>query len=232
MFRYVILGLLRDGGRSHGYALAKQYRNRSGVKISSGNVYRELQRLAARGLVRIVPNPDGADARRAPYQITQSGCQAFDAWLAETSAFRRDQQADELSSRALFLGEAEPTTVQELLAHWHEELWIRSKILERSRDAARSRRDLGKGPERDALLILSTRRLKQIAADIECVAELRAAHQDWLARCPGGRDLRTSPASSKSDLKSIRGMERVEPRSAGRRREAPGRDAGARRAQR
>ena len=70
MFRYLILGLLRIRDRMHGYALVKEYRERSGMEVSTGNFYRELQRLVVDGLIRSAANPPEADARRTPYEIT------------------------------------------------------------------------------------------------------------------------------------------------------------------
>ena len=81
MFRYLVLGLLRNGDACHGYAVIKDYRKRTGQEASSGNFYRELQRLVGEGLVRTATNPPGADPRRAPYQITEAGSAVFDTWL-------------------------------------------------------------------------------------------------------------------------------------------------------
>ena len=103
MFRYMVLGLLRNGEKLHGYALMKEYRTRSGLQMSTGNFYRELQRLGAEGLVREVINPEGADPRRAPYEITEAGAAAFDAWLTGPNATALGQYDDELSTRALFV---------------------------------------------------------------------------------------------------------------------------------
>src|SRR5207245_824425 len=47
LYRYIVLGLLRDGAARHGYALMKDYRQRSGSQIGSGRFYGKLQRLAA-----------------------------------------------------------------------------------------------------------------------------------------------------------------------------------------
>jgi hypothetical protein len=78
MFRYLVLGLLRDGEPRHGYAVMKEYRERSGLQVNTGSFYRELQRLVAEGLVQTVANPTDADPRRAPYQITETGSACFD----------------------------------------------------------------------------------------------------------------------------------------------------------
>jgi DNA-binding PadR family transcriptional regulator len=133
MFRYLVLGLLRSGGALHGYALMKVYRERSGVQISTGNFYRELQRLAMEGLVRTAANPDGADPRRAPYEITDAGIMAFDSWLSRNQA-AIGQYDDELSARALFISEADAALVRQVLERWQEELWLRSKMFERLRE--------------------------------------------------------------------------------------------------
>ena len=64
MFRYVLLGMLRDGEVRHGYGLAKEYEQRTGVKVVAGNVYRELRKLVDEGLVERAKNSDGSDPRR------------------------------------------------------------------------------------------------------------------------------------------------------------------------
>ena len=73
MFRYLILGLLRGGTTHHGYGLVKEYRERSGADVSTGNFYRELQRMVLDGLIRATANPPGSDSRRTPYEITAVG---------------------------------------------------------------------------------------------------------------------------------------------------------------
>ncbi len=177
MFRYIVLGLLRNGERLHGYALMKAYRARSGTQISTGNFYRELQRLAGVGLVRPVTNPDGADPRRAPYEITEAGAAAFDAWLSGPNESPLGQYDDELSARALFVVGAEPAVTRKVLDGWQEELWMRGKMIERARETA-ARYDGTVPAPPSTLTLLLARRLKHVAADLEFIEELRAAYEE------------------------------------------------------
>ncbi len=183
MFRYVVLGLLRNGERLHGYALMKAYKARSGTQISTGNFYRELQRLAAVGLVRPVTNPAGADPRRAPYEITEAGVAAFDAWLSGPNESPLGQYDDELSTRALFVACAEPAVTRRVLDRWQEELWMHGKTIERARETA-SRCDGAAQPRLSALTLLLARRLKHVAADLEFIEELRAAYEERMVPPP------------------------------------------------
>src|SRR5437899_4488561 len=108
MLRYLILGLLRGGSARYGYALMKEYRQQSGIEISIGNVYRELQRLAADGLVRPSANPPGVDPRRVPYEITPAGLTAFQRWLSTPTAGPVAECGTAFAFRALFLGQEDP----------------------------------------------------------------------------------------------------------------------------
>lgn len=178
MFRYLILGLLRRHGVQHGYAIMKAYREQSGNQVSTGNFYRELQRLMVDGMVRAVDNPAGADPRRAPYEITELGATTFDAWLSEARATSVGDYQDELSTRTFFLFETAHSVCHAVLDSWREQLWIEGKVLERTRDLARSRVD---GPLSVRVLLL-TRRLKHISADLEFLGEFRTAYDQLHAR--------------------------------------------------
>jgi DNA-binding PadR family transcriptional regulator len=192
MFRYLVLGLLRDGQLRHGYALMKEYRERSGLRVSTGNFYRELQRLVVAGFVRTADNPSDADPRRAPYEITPSGRAEFDRWLTGPTGTGFGRYEDELSSRSLFLVDAGPVLANKLLDGWKEELWIRSKIYERDRANAVTNPTPGQAGAFPILSILLTRNLKHIAADVEFINELAAAHGEWCTIASGGSGKRAA----------------------------------------
>jgi DNA-binding PadR family transcriptional regulator len=184
MFRYLVLGLLRDGEARHGYALMKQYRDRSGLQLNTGNFYRELARLVAEGLIQTVANPTEADPRRAPYQITTSGSACFDAWLAGPTGTGVGRYEDELSARAMFLADAEPAVVMKLLDGWKEDLWLKSKVDERTRRSVMSDRvENGVFPRSfPALPLLLARNIKHVTADIEFLQELSTAYRQWIEK--------------------------------------------------
>lgn len=177
MFRFVILGLLREGEAYHGYALMKLYRQRSGARMSQGGFYRELQRLVAEGLLRTAPRSAKADPRCAPYEITDAGAAVFDEWFA-TSEPVIDEREDELSTRVLFLGTVETEVARSALDDWKNELWFQSKMFERLRLRALDQAE--EEPENfNPLPHLIARRIKRIAADLEFVEELRLAYLEW-----------------------------------------------------
>jgi DNA-binding PadR family transcriptional regulator len=179
MFRYLVLGLLRDGQRRHGYAVMKAYRERSGLQVNTGSFYRQLQRLVAEGLIQTVANPADADPRRAPYEITETGEACFDAWLSGPTGAGVGRYEDELSSRAMFLADAEPDIVLRLLDSWKEELWLKSKVHERARSTLAPESYV---PPKSftPLPLLLARNMKHVTADIEFLEELSSAYTKWL----------------------------------------------------
>ncbi|HJQ85145.1 MAG TPA: PadR family transcriptional regulator [Candidatus Binatia bacterium] len=173
MLRYVLLALLADGRATHGYALMKAYAERSGVRLSIGNIYRELQRLVAAGWITTVANPVGADARRAPYTITAAGRQALLAWLTESAQFLARPVPDELAHRLALIGDVDPELATRFLDDLHAELWERAKVLERDRGVASHREQEGDRSAATRSLLLG-RSARHLAADIELVQEMRA----------------------------------------------------------
>jgi DNA-binding PadR family transcriptional regulator len=168
MFYHLILGLLRNGRPRHGYELITEFRARSGHPINPGNFYRECNKLVSQGLIAPNANPPDADPRRIPYRITQSGSRDFDDWLLEPRA-----PDASLDSWVIFADMLLPEERLRLLDRMREELWMNSKVLAGARDRvmARGRRVPAPGFNPAAFLML--RRVKQIAADLEFLKELR-----------------------------------------------------------
>lgn len=178
MFRFLILGLLRTGARMHGYALVKEYQDRSGVAVGSGNFYRELQRLVRDGLIRSTANPSEVDARRMPYEITAQGIAIFDDWFAAQDAAVDSVFEDEISARALFVPDANRTVVERLLGSLKENLWLWNKQLERERQRISLRTD--DAAQRGLLTVralLVARRQKYVAADLDLIEALKPAYE-------------------------------------------------------
>jgi len=192
MFRYLILGLLRDGKPLHGYALVKAYRDRSGVEVRTGNFYRELRRLQGDGLIASAENPRGMDERRTSYGITALGRDVFEEWLTAPHAGRGGPSDDEVSARALFLGDSAAPQAATALEHLRVNLWMWGKHLERERAVAASQAATATpGAPAAVLPLLLARRLKHTAADIELIEALcdltaqRAELQPHAAPCAG-----------------------------------------------
>jgi DNA-binding PadR family transcriptional regulator len=177
--QYIILGLMRHGEARHGYALVKEYNLRTGFRISVGHVYRELQRLLAKGWVDAVTNPPGADPRRLPYVITSKGIAAFEAWLASHTSIVPPECHDELAVRAFFLSRNAASPTKKTLDLWKGELSLHHQVCERLHDdACRESKTNGAASSLRALLL--GRRLQHIAADMAFVDAVRSTCQDGL----------------------------------------------------
>lgn len=167
MFRYHLLGMLRKGTQ-HGYGLAKEYRHRGGIDSGLGSFYRELQKLVEQGFVRRVANKDDVDPRRAPYEITSIGEEAFDDWFEDLP--RAGHCADsELAVRALFFTEVQPETAHRVLSRWESDLWDLTKRLERQIKDVAQQHTVTDEVHRSLL----HRRIQHVAKDLEFVEELR-----------------------------------------------------------
>lgn len=198
MLRYVLLALLADGRPAHGYALMKAYAERSGVRLSIGNIYRELQRLVAAGWITAAANPEGADPRRAPYTITARGRDALAGWLSESAHFLGRPVPDELSHRLALIGDIDPQLALTFLEDVHTELWERAKSLERDRAIASRREKEGDNIFRSRLMLLG-RNARHLASDIELVDEMRAKLTAFLARLN-----KTPSVQASAERKSVR----------------------------
>lgn len=196
MLRFLILGLLHDGSRKHGYALAKEYRNRSGGEAHNGSFYRELQRLVRDGVVRGT-TPCDTSARCRSYEITHKGIAVFDEWLTAENLDIADVPEDDISARALFIPDVEPVAEARLLGHLKDALLFTAKRLERERHRTLARLD-GRG-QRSAfrlLALLYARRLRHLAVDLgfiealesDCERRIAARRLGAVADAAVGRD--------------------------------------------
>jgi DNA-binding PadR family transcriptional regulator len=172
MLRYVILVLLDDGQAKHGYALMKEYRARSGVRLNMGNVYRELQRLKESGLIADAASGPNADPRRVSYAITARGRQALAGWLAQPAHRIARTAPDALFYRLVVLDDMTGPESAAFLDDLHETLLLQLKQVETERRMARTQ---GGRASRDILL---ERQALHLAADIQLVGEARARLED------------------------------------------------------
>jgi len=209
MFRFIVLGLLRHGGTLHGYALMKAYRGRTGLQMSTGTFYRELQNLVAEGLVCVVDRAPDDDARRTPYEITAQGCDLFDRWLVRPPIIALGSD-DELTARTMFLHEAPVEVARQMIDAWKEELWLLSKKFERDRQSE-LHRCAADGTPFSILVLLLARRLRHLAGDVEYLDELRSALETMQASAK----LRPKPQRPARPVAAAAGDEkRVRPRTA------------------
>jgi DNA-binding PadR family transcriptional regulator len=192
MMRHLILGLLRHGRAQHGYALMKEYRDGTGRALSVGNFYRELQRLRDGGMVRPGENPADADPRRIPYQITDAGCAAFDAWLAVPARDGCDGSDEhEHSLRAFLVVKSGGRRASRVLSEWREELKARRRDLGRAHDMVRDGRAADGSVTRPLWL---GRRVRHLDVELAFVDELESALQADGGSGPARRPaLRSTP---------------------------------------
>jgi len=183
MFWHLILGLLRNGHSRHGYELMTDYAARSGVRTSPGNFYRELARLAAKGLVETGVNPPDADARRIPYRIKESGRQLFDRWLQAPTI-----EDGDFPTWVIFSDQLDPDTRTRILERHEESLWMRSKALARVRDDVLTRPSTRPESHFDPLPTLLSRQMKLLTCEIESLRELRVDFDEWATKRAARRE--------------------------------------------
>jgi DNA-binding PadR family transcriptional regulator len=183
MLRYVLLALLADGQPRHGYALMKAFGERSGVRLSIGNVYRELQRLLGEGLIVTAANPIGADPRRTPYTLTDRGREALGRWYATPARALARGTPDALTYRLALLSDMDRERAAAFLDDLQNELWAQAKAIESERAAASQRDE--RGPCTRAFL--QSRTARYLAADIELIDEMRTALAAWRGAAPADR---------------------------------------------
>lgn len=90
--RHALLALL-EAGPMTGYELAKQFDASAGYVWHAHHpqIYTELRRLEAEGLVEAEEAPRGLSATKRVYFVTDAGCEALLAWLAEPDEPARER---------------------------------------------------------------------------------------------------------------------------------------------
>jgi DNA-binding PadR family transcriptional regulator len=183
MLRYVLLAVIAESGPLHGYALMKAFAARSGIRLSVGNVYRELQRLRTDKHIEPVDNPGDADPRRVPYVITDAGRAALASWFSAPAQSFLREPVDPLYCRLALLASGKATHAVNFLNDLEAELSQQRRRTERRREMVRDASPL--------LQILIGRRARHLIADMEMIAEMRAAFPGQVAhpdRRPPRRD--------------------------------------------
>ncbi|MGO2111034.1 MAG: PadR family transcriptional regulator [Pseudoclavibacter sp.] len=123
--RYALLALLRVGPQS-GYDLQKQFSVSVGHvwHAPDSQIYPELRRMDADGLVEAEEQARGARGTRRVYHVTPAGDRAFIDWMNETPDYQRVREPAHL--RASYLEAARPDAARSFLrahiAHWEGEL--------------------------------------------------------------------------------------------------------------
>ena len=116
----------------------------------------------ATGLVRNGARSAEGDRRQAPYQITEAGLTTFNAWFEDPGIGNMGvSQEDQLSARVMFLADVDPEAGRRVIAQWQDDLWMRTKLLERTHDAAQAA-----GIDRSAFPILPmvvARRIRHVS---------------------------------------------------------------------
>jgi len=167
--RQLVLGLLRDGQRLHGYALWKAVEERSGRRIQNGKFYCLLKTMADIGWIRAARSP--TDTRCMPYEITPAGSAEFDDWLVDVGEV--DPAGDDaVSARVGFAFELAPAAGAACFATLENVLSARWKRLAHERERALARRHTD-GREAMRALFLR-RRLDHALTDLNWLREARA----------------------------------------------------------
>jgi DNA-binding PadR family transcriptional regulator len=177
----------------------KAYHEGVGVRVSTGNVYRELQRLMAQGLVMSAQHAEVADPRQTPYVITAAGVAEFDAWfVSPASVANASSPEDQLSARVLLLDKVPTVDGRRVLEAWQSDLWLRAKTLERARDLALAGAARSDRRGFSTLPFLLARHIRRVTADLAVLEELREAFDAWVTAQSGaegkGLDARTEPS--------------------------------------
>lgn len=123
--RYALLAILRVGPLS-GYDLQKQFHQSVGHvwHAPDSQIYPELRKMEADGLVEAEEQTRGARGTRRLYHVTDAGDRAFVDWMAAPLDYQRVRDPAHL--RAAYLETAEPDDARRFLkahiAEWESEL--------------------------------------------------------------------------------------------------------------
>ncbi|HLU63992.1 MAG TPA: PadR family transcriptional regulator [Protaetiibacter sp.] len=130
--RYALLAILRVGPLS-GYELAKQFAQSVGHvwHAPDSQIYPELRKMEAAGLVEAEEQTRGERGRRRLYHVTPAGDEAFRAWMATPLEYQRVRDpahlraayleaTDDASARAFLLAHREQWSTE--LEQWEGEL--------------------------------------------------------------------------------------------------------------
>lgn len=97
----VLLALMRLGDEAYGVSIGDELAARTGRDVSLGAVYKSLERLERKGLVRHrvgAPTPERGGRRKKHYTLLPAGRRALESALA---ALRRMTEGLELSPGTL-----------------------------------------------------------------------------------------------------------------------------------
>lgn len=123
--RYALLALLRVGPLS-GYELQKQFAMSVGHvwHAPDSQIYPELRKMEAEGLIEGEEQPRGQRATRRVYHVTDAGNGAFLDWMQTPLEYARVRDPAHL--RAAYLEAASPAAAREFfrghIAQWEREL--------------------------------------------------------------------------------------------------------------
>lgn len=123
--RNALLAILRVGPQS-GYELQKQFSLSVGHvwHAPDSQIYPELRKMAAEGLVETEDQTRGERGMRRLYHVTPAGDRAFLDWMNGPLDYQRFRDPAHL--RAAYLESAEPTAARAFLlahiSHWEGEL--------------------------------------------------------------------------------------------------------------
>ncbi|GGC80774.1 transcriptional regulator [Tersicoccus solisilvae] len=119
--RFALLALLRVGPLS-GYDLQKQFAESVGHvwHAPDSQIYPELRKMEAEGLIAAEEQPRGERATRRVYHVTDAGDDAFTAWMRTPLAYARVRDPAHL--RAAYLETTTPAAARDFL-HAHVAQW-------------------------------------------------------------------------------------------------------------